>query len=255
DSDLVPVDEEPVQKGKRVKRPAKKSTTKPAACVIIREAPVETKSKSKEKEKEKVDVTRGKGIELLSEIALTKEAQMKEELKGLSQDTSYEGTSDKPGVPDVTEDDSTESESESWGNDEDDSNNNKNQVMKAVSRRMRVTSKNLIQCKKKKLKMMIKKRRSLFILPLPLMIWDDVADFAIALRMFTRSLVIQKRVEDLQLGVKSYQKQINITKPDTTRPYLRKRHSYTPYKDPQGFIYVDDFKRNIDALQRTVQVQ
>nr|GEU63305.1 hypothetical protein [Tanacetum cinerariifolium] len=38
---------------------------------------------------------------------------------------------------------------------------------------------------------------------------DDVADFAIALRMFTRSLVIQKRVKDLQLGVESYQKQIN----------------------------------------------
>ncbi|GJW53612.1 hypothetical protein Tco_0097697 [Tanacetum coccineum] len=35
---------------------------------------------------------------------------------------------------------------------------------------------------------------------------DDVADFAIALRMFTRSLVIQKRVKDLQLGVESYQK-------------------------------------------------
>ncbi|GKC85406.1 hypothetical protein Tco_1141123 [Tanacetum coccineum] len=32
--------------------------------------------------------------------------------------------------------------------------------------------------------------------------------------------------------------------PDTTRPDLRKRHSYTPYKDPQRFIYVDDFKRN-----------
>ncbi|GJY10800.1 hypothetical protein Tco_0378985 [Tanacetum coccineum] len=60
---------------------------------------------------------------------------------------------------------------------------------------------------------------------------DDVADFAIALRMFTRSLVIQKRVEDLQLGVKSYQKKINVTKPDTTRPDLRKRHPYTPYKD------------------------
>ncbi|GJT85759.1 hypothetical protein Tco_1067476 [Tanacetum coccineum] len=51
DSDLVPVDEEPVQKGKRVKRPAKKSITKPAAGVVIREAPMETKSKSKEKEK------------------------------------------------------------------------------------------------------------------------------------------------------------------------------------------------------------
>ncbi|GJW53606.1 hypothetical protein Tco_0097691 [Tanacetum coccineum] len=51
---------------------------------------------------------------------------------------------------------------------------------------------------------------------------DDVADFTIALRMFTRSLVIQKRVEDLQLGVESYQKKINVTKPDTTRPYLKK---------------------------------
>ncbi|GKC61472.1 hypothetical protein Tco_1089070, partial [Tanacetum coccineum] len=73
---------------------------------------------------------------------------------------------------------------------------------------------------------------------------DDVADFAIALRMFTRSLVIQKRVEDLQLGVESYQKMINVTKPDTTRPDLKKRHPYTLYRDPQGFIYVDDYKRN-----------
>ncbi|GJY96618.1 hypothetical protein Tco_0513528 [Tanacetum coccineum] len=53
---------------------------------------------------------------------------------------------------------------------------------------------------------------------------DDVSHFAIALRMFTRSLVIQKRVKYLQLGVESYQKQINVTKPDTTRPDLRKRH-------------------------------
>ncbi|GJU86172.1 hypothetical protein Tco_1293718 [Tanacetum coccineum] len=72
----------------------------------------------------------------------------------------------------------------------------------------------------------------------------DVVDFTIALRMFTRSLVIQKRVEDLQLGVESHQKKINVTKPDTTRPDLRKRHPYTLYKDPQGFIYVDDHKRN-----------
>ncbi|GJR41648.1 hypothetical protein Tco_1309751 [Tanacetum coccineum] len=62
--------------------------------------------------------------------------------------------------------------------------------------------------------------------------------------MFTRSLVIQKRVKDLQLGVESYQKHINVTKPDTTRPDLKKRHPYTPYKDPQRFIYVDEFKRN-----------
>nr|GEV64106.1 hypothetical protein [Tanacetum cinerariifolium] len=59
---------------------------------------------------------------------------------------------------------------------------------------------------------------------------DDVVDFAIALKMFTRSL--------------SYQKKINVTRPDTVRPDLRKRHPYTPYQDPQGFIYVDRLERN-----------
>ncbi|GJS86618.1 hypothetical protein Tco_0769254 [Tanacetum coccineum] len=73
---------------------------------------------------------------------------------------------------------------------------------------------------------------------------DDVFDFAIALRMFTRSLVIQKRVEDLQLRVKSYQKKINVTKPETTKSGIRKRDPYTPYQDPQGFIYVDNNGRN-----------
>ncbi|GKF68862.1 hypothetical protein Tco_0198541 [Tanacetum coccineum] len=33
---------------------------------------------------------------------------------------------------------------------------------------------------------------------------SDIVDFIVALRMFTRSLVIKKRVEDLQLGVESY---------------------------------------------------
>ncbi|GJR26846.1 hypothetical protein Tco_1103078 [Tanacetum coccineum] len=69
---------------------------------------------------------------------------------------------------------------------------------------------------------------------------DDFSDFPIAPRMFTRSMVIQKRVEDLQLGVKSYQKKINITKLETTRPDIKKRDPYTLYQDPQGFIYVDN---------------
>ncbi|GKE75224.1 hypothetical protein Tco_1537265 [Tanacetum coccineum] len=57
-------------------------------------------------------------------------------------------------------------------------------------------------------------------------------------------MVIQKRVEDLQPGVESYQKKINITKPDTKRPGIRKKDPYTPYQDPQGFIYVDTQGRN-----------
>ncbi|GJV96352.1 hypothetical protein Tco_1547929, partial [Tanacetum coccineum] len=141
DSDLVPVDEELVQKGKRVKRPAKKSTTKPAAGVVIREAPMETKSKSKEKEK--VDVTHGKGIELLSKVDLTKEAQMKEVRKKslrefhkthpsgssmvakkpqsvdkITPTVTSEGTGDKPGVPNVTEDDSTKKQEEESEDDD-----------------------------------------------------------------------------------------------------------------------------------------
>ncbi|GKC66739.1 hypothetical protein Tco_1099337 [Tanacetum coccineum] len=147
DSDLVPVDEEPVTKGKRVKRSVKKSSTKPATGIIIREPPVETKSKGKEKEN--VDVARGKGIELLSEVALIEKAQLKEVRKkslrdfykthpsgsgtGVEKPPSVEkitptviseGTGDKPGVPDVTEDDSTESESESWEQDEESDDDN-----------------------------------------------------------------------------------------------------------------------------------
>ncbi|GJX25467.1 hypothetical protein Tco_0231763 [Tanacetum coccineum] len=39
--------------------------------------------------------------------------------------------------------------------------------------------------------------------------------FNVSLRMFTRSVVIQRRVEDLQLGVESYQKKLNLTKLNT----------------------------------------
>nr|GEV46461.1 hypothetical protein [Tanacetum cinerariifolium] len=117
DSDLVPVDEEPDTKGKRVKRSIKKSSTKPATSIVIREPPVETKSKRKEK----VDVTRGKGIQLLSEVALTDEAQIVDKIMPT---VTSEGTGDKPGVPDVTKDESAKSELESWGNDEDDKNDN-----------------------------------------------------------------------------------------------------------------------------------
>nr|GFC03869.1 hypothetical protein [Tanacetum cinerariifolium] len=39
--------------------------------------------------------------------------------------------------------------------------------------------------------------------------------FNVSLRMFTKSIIIQRRVEDLQLGVESYQKRLNLTKSDT----------------------------------------
>ncbi|GKC06496.1 hypothetical protein Tco_0998106 [Tanacetum coccineum] len=91
-----------------------------------------------------------KGIDLLSEVALTEEAQYEEVRKKSLRDfhkthpsgsgtvtkiapsaakikpsITNEGTSVKPGVPDVTKEESTESEAESWGRDEDDSNNDR----------------------------------------------------------------------------------------------------------------------------------
>ncbi|GJW86105.1 hypothetical protein Tco_0159250 [Tanacetum coccineum] len=59
----------------------------------------------------------------------------------------------------------------------------------------------------------------------------------VSLRMFTRSIIIKRRVEDLQLGIKSYQKKLNLTKPDTYRSDLKRKTPYTAYSNPKGFIY------------------
>ncbi|GJX31588.1 hypothetical protein Tco_0241443 [Tanacetum coccineum] len=67
----------------------------------------------------------------------------------------------------------------------------------------------------------------------------------VSLRMFTRSIVIKRRVEDLQLGIESYQKKLNITKPDTYRSDLKRKTSYTTYSNPRGFIYQNQEKKNI----------
>ncbi|GJT10796.1 hypothetical protein Tco_0857838 [Tanacetum coccineum] len=95
-------------------------------------------------------VEKRKGIDLLSKVALTEEAQYVEVRKKSLRDfhktrpsgsgtvtkitlsaakiktyVTNEGTGVKPGVPDVTEEESTESEAESWGRDEDDRNNDR----------------------------------------------------------------------------------------------------------------------------------
>ncbi|GJV49766.1 hypothetical protein Tco_1439978 [Tanacetum coccineum] len=82
----------------------------------------------------------------------------------------------------------------------------------------------------------------------------DRRTFGVSLRMFTRSIVIQRRVEDLQLGVESYQKKLNITKPDTYRSDLKRKDVYSAYFIPRGFIYLNKDKKNklmrIDELHK-----
>ncbi|GKD41558.1 hypothetical protein Tco_1261765 [Tanacetum coccineum] len=61
-------------------------------------------------------------------------------------------------------------------------------------------------------------------------------------------------MEDLQLGVKSYQKKLNLTKLDTYRQDLKRRDAYTAYFNPRGFIYQNKDKKNrlirIDELNK-----
>nr|GEW94867.1 hypothetical protein [Tanacetum cinerariifolium] len=67
-------------------------------------------------------------------------------------------------------------------------------------------------------------------------------------------IVIQRRMEDLQLGVKSYQKKLNLTRLDTYRSDLKRKEAYIAYSNPRGFIYQNKDKQNrlmrIDELHK-----
>ncbi|GJV00739.1 hypothetical protein Tco_1330009 [Tanacetum coccineum] len=72
---------------------------------------------------------------------------------------------------------------------------------------------------------------------------DVIVDLAKALRMYTQRIIIQKRVEDLQLGVESYHKKLNISKPRICDIDMPRRTLYTTLSEPQGVIYKDNLKR------------
>nr|GEW70670.1 hypothetical protein [Tanacetum cinerariifolium] len=83
---------------------------------------------------------------------------------------------------------------------------------------------------------------------------EECFAFNVSLQMFTRSIIIQRRVEDLQLGIESYQKRLNLTKPDTYRSDLKRKEAYTTYSNLRGFIYQNKDKKNrlmrIDELHK-----
>nr|GFB13979.1 hypothetical protein [Tanacetum cinerariifolium] len=78
--------------------------------------------------------------------------------------------------------------------------------------------------------------------------------FNVSLRMFTRSIIIQRRMKDLQLSVESYQKNLNLTRPDTYRSDLKRKEAYIAYSNPRGFINQNKDKKNklmrIDELHK-----
>nr|GEU57934.1 hypothetical protein [Tanacetum cinerariifolium] len=73
---------------------------------------------------------------------------------------------------------------------------------------------------------------------------EECFAFNVSIRMFTRSIVIQRHAEDLQLGVKSYHKRLNLTKSDTYRSDLKCKKAYTAYSNPRGFTYPNKDKKN-----------
>ncbi|GJV05225.1 hypothetical protein Tco_1338794 [Tanacetum coccineum] len=124
---LSPVlEEEPAKKSKLVKRSAKKSTTVPTTGVVIRD----TLGVSVSKKKVPAKADRGKGIKLLSDVALLEAAQLKKVLKKSKQDIHRlyasglsEGADSKAKVPDKSKAKSSNTNSED--DDENDDNNDK----------------------------------------------------------------------------------------------------------------------------------
>ncbi|GKB51577.1 ribonuclease H-like domain-containing protein [Tanacetum coccineum] len=68
---------------------------------------------------------------------------------------------------------------------------------------------------------------------------DVVVNLGVALRMFTRDIVLQSRVKYVQLGVESYQRKLNLSRPQRSCPGISAKELYTPNYDPQGVIYED----------------
>ncbi|GKC49482.1 hypothetical protein Tco_1072227, partial [Tanacetum coccineum] len=72
---------------------------------------------------------------------------------------------------------------------------------------------------------------------------DEIVHLVNALHIFTRSIVIQRRVEDVQLGVKSYQKKLNITKLQTTCDGISFKEPYTIIHKPRGVVCLNKSQR------------
>nr|GEZ78845.1 hypothetical protein [Tanacetum cinerariifolium] len=59
---------------------------------------------------------------------------------------------------------------------------------------------------------------------------------------WTRQLVIRQRVEDFQLGIESYQTQVNLTKPQWTATCFEYKHDYTIIESPRAVIFRDKYE-------------
>ncbi|GJX90031.1 hypothetical protein Tco_0343357 [Tanacetum coccineum] len=66
---------------------------------------------------------------------------------------------------------------------------------------------------------------------------SDKRMLSTAVNLWTRNLVIRQRVEDLQLGIESYQKQLNLTKPGWDAKGFEYKHDYTIIESPRTVVF------------------
>ncbi|GJY04096.1 hypothetical protein Tco_0370036 [Tanacetum coccineum] len=70
---------------------------------------------------------------------------------------------------------------------------------------------------------------------------DDKKVLTTAINLWTRNLVIRQRVEDFQLGIESYQTQLNLTKPRWDATGFEFKHDYTVIDSPRAVTFRDRY--------------
>ncbi|GJW23056.1 hypothetical protein Tco_0033678 [Tanacetum coccineum] len=66
---------------------------------------------------------------------------------------------------------------------------------------------------------------------------SDIHMLSTAVKLWTRNLVIRQRVEDFQLGIESYQKQLNLTKPGWDAKDFEYKRDYTIIDSPRAVVF------------------
>ncbi|GJZ34198.1 hypothetical protein Tco_0579634 [Tanacetum coccineum] len=70
---------------------------------------------------------------------------------------------------------------------------------------------------------------------------DDKKVLTTAINLWTRNLVIRQHVEDFQLGIESYQTQLNLTKPRWAATGFEFKHDYTVIDSPRAVTFRDRY--------------
>ncbi|GJX47593.1 hypothetical protein Tco_0272783 [Tanacetum coccineum] len=80
----------------------------------------------------------------------------------------------------------------------------------------------------------------------------DKVHLSTAVNLWTRNIVIRQRVEDLQLGIESYQTKLNITQPRWDATDFLFKEDYTIVHKPRAVIYRD--RNNQKKMMRETEV-